>query len=267
MYLPSYHGDVKLTRKGEEQTELRAFLLTPPERQAMELLRKRAVRKGRLGGKPWASPDSFLPLLSEGYQSAAGVTVLLDAPILAVHAVLAPALRPERKLLCAERLADGRIEEISWQADPEALPETGPYRTPAPEPAAAPPTPPTKAATVARPTVGCPMPDFGQAEIRATAVLCEFLTPEQLRDYEREGCFLVTGIDSGHRYAVIHRNWATAFSEYGGRQLYDLDERAAKCIHDWEVPAPEEMLAILLHLRCPGQERYLRHLHDLEATA
>ncbi len=274
VYLPSFHGDVKLSRKDEGTTELRAFQLTAGEQAGMEVLRKRALRN--VPGFPrWAEPEAFLPLRSNAYQMKEGVTVLLRAPILKVHAVLAPALRPDRQLLTAERREDGRLVEISWRADgPEKddLPAGGAFRTPAEDlpgatPAPAAPPKPKVAATVARPTTGCPMPDFGQADVRATEVLVQFLTAQQLADYRREGAFLVTGIDSGHQYAVIHRERPDTMARYGGRQLFDFDEHRELCIHDWLVPPAEEMLALLLHLRVPGQERYLRYLHDQEHTA
>ena len=44
--------------------------------------------------------------------------------------------------------------------------------------------------------------------------------------------------------------------------LYDLDERRPWCVHDWDVPAPEEMLGLLVHLSIPGREKYLRDLPE-----
>lgn len=39
------------------------------------------------------------------------------------------------------------------------------------------------------------------------------------------------------------------------------DEGVAYCVHDWSVPAAEEMLAIHLLLKLPGYEGELRFLH------
>lgn len=260
-FLPSYFGDIRLTREGEALTELRAFQLTPQEREAMATLRERALRPRGLG-KPWATAEDFATLEHESYRTEGGVRILLRAPIEKVQALLAKALRPDRQLLSVVRFAGGQIEEI--RTEPKDS-QDGEPKLPAP----APPAPqPEKAATVARPTVGCPLPDFGDAaELRATAVLAAFLSPEQLADYRRHGLFVSEGADSGHRYMVIHRERPELLRRYGGRQLYDLDARVPLCIHDWEVPAPEEMLALHLHLQIPGQERYLRHLADQAHTS
>jgi len=45
-----------------------------------------------------------------------------------------------------------------------------------------------------------------------------------------------------------------------GRQLYDLEEKRALCVHDWDLPPAEEMLALHLCLSLPGQEKYVRSL-------
>jgi len=42
------------------------------------------------------------------------------------------------------------------------------------------------------------------------------------------------------------------------RSLFDVDEHMAYCVHDWEVPAAEEMLALHAFLSVPGLESYLR---------
>ena len=36
----------------------------------------------------------------------------------------------------------------------------------------------------------------------------------------------------------------------------------AFCVHDWTVPASEEMLALHLFLTMPGREHYLRDIPD-----
>jgi hypothetical protein len=41
-----------------------------------------------------------------------------------------------------------------------------------------------------------------------------------------------------------------------------MDERLPMCVHDWEVPAPEELLALFVHLSLPGLEQYVRSISD-----
>lgn len=198
-----------------------------------------------------------------------GVTITLAASVKQVHAVLAKALKPNREILTAARFADGKIEEVrgrerSAEGDEVHAVEVDEAPENKTETELAPPakTKPEKAVTVAAPTIGCPMPDFGEADVRASRVLAAFLTPEQVRDYEKFGAFVVTGADTGRRYMIAHRNVPHALRQCGSRQLYDLEEKRPLCVHDWTVPAPEEMLAIALCVTLPGRERLVRALPE-----
>ena len=53
-------------------------------------------------------------------------------------------------------------------------------------------------------------------------------------------------------------------SAVSSRSLYDIDERMPFCVHDWEVPAAEELLGLLVHIQIPGLERYVRNMPDRE---
>ena len=121
---------------------------------------------------------------------------------------------------------------------------------------------PKEGVTVAAPTIGCPMPDFARAEVRATRVLEAFLDPEQLEDYCAEGRFMVVGADTGHRYLLAHREQPHLLAQMGGRQVFDLDAGFPICVHDWTVPAAEELLTLKLMLTLPGNERYVRSLTE-----
>jgi hypothetical protein len=107
------------------------------------------------------------------------------------------------------------------------------------------------------------------------------------------------GHETGHRYLVTSRNARGRLAKTDGRSLYDLDEPRwsarilrrldavgalvdvapdanihharvdvrscagrAFCVHDWTVPASEEMLALHLFLTMPGREHYLRDIPD-----
>lgn len=122
---------------------------------------------------------------------------------------------------------------------------------------------PEKAATVAEPTKGCPAPAFEEASIRASRVLEAFLTEEQIEDYRRYGGFVATGADTGHRYMIANRERPNLTSRYHSRSLYDLDMQLPLCVHDWTVPAPEEMLALMLCVSLPGKESAVRSLSDV----
>lgn len=133
---------------------------------------------------------------------------------------------------------------------------------------------PTAGATVAQPVNGCPMPDFPEADIRASRVLETFLSPEQLRDYRTTGGFVVRGADTGRRYLVCNRERPGLMRRQGTsmglgsgsfRQLFDLDQNRALCVHDWTVPPPEEMLALMLCLTLPGREEKMLRLPEMDA--
>ncbi len=261
--IPSFHGDIQLEKEGAERTQLRAFELTASEEKAMDALRSRAVST-KLRRK-WAKNSDFLPLTNSAYRTPAGVTIHLNAPIEEVQKVLAKALKPERKLLTAVRFTDGRVEEVhSNVVKPSTAlakvekTETKPKKPKKEEK-------PAIATTVARPVNGCPMPDFPQADIRATRVLETFLNPDQIDDYRKTGAFITIGADSGHRYMICNRTRPNLMrSQLGGRQLWDMEEKRPICVHDWSVPPPEEMLALHLCLSLPEHEAELLSLPEID---
>lgn len=219
-------------------------------------LRLRATKK-TFGRKPWATEADFAPVSNAQYRTKAGLTISLNAKIEEVQAVIAKALKPTRNLLSAVRFMNGKIEEIRHAQSAEG--EVEPV-LPAVE------KEPVAAATVAKPTIGCPMPDFPEADIRASRVLEAFLDPFQIKEYQRFGAFTAEGVDSGHRYMIANRERPQMLKACEGRQLYDLEERRALCVHDWDVPPAEEMLGLLLCLVIPGQEKYVRSLPETFAT-
>jgi len=190
----------------------------------------------------------------------------LDAPIAEVAKALARLMKPTRHTISVVKTLNGKIEEINgWTV--VAPNDIGPpHRTPAPanpdalvEKTPKPGEEPVAAATVAKPTQGCPAPDFVRAEIKARAVLDVFLTDEQREDFRKYNRFVSMGAYTGHRYMITSRHARDELAQFQ-RSLYDLDERRPYCVHDWVVPAAEEMLALHLMLQVPAHEPYLRHL-------
>jgi hypothetical protein len=188
-----------------------------------------------------------------------------------VQEFLQKQLKPHRKQVSAVRFANGHVEQlteatlqvIDTQAEPEV---TQAVDTPAPVPKEKKKPEPTAAVTVAQPVRGCPAPDFDDVEVRASRVLKAFLTPDQVEDFERRQQFVAIGVDTGHRYLLTSRHAPRALAQYGHRTLYDMDERLPMCVHDWEVPAPEELLALFVHLSLPGLEQYVRSIPDREGV-
>jgi len=224
-YLPSFYGDIRLTTQGSA-TEIEWENLTPTEREALETL----SRKWPIG-----------TISSKG-------SATLEKPIAKVENVLARAMKRGRKLLTAVTFAGGRIEEVHrGDGEVSALARVADKAK--------------AAVTVAQPTVGCPRPEFEKAEVRATEVLREFLTPEQLADFDRDQRFIVVGADSGHRYMLISRQ-SPKLRDFGGRSVYDVTEGRPVCVHDWLVPASEELLELSLFLSLPAREKYVRSLPE-----
>jgi hypothetical protein len=227
-YLPSLYGDIRLTAQGNS-TEIEWENLSPNERAALSTLGKKF-----------------------GFEVGADVRKIVVAkPIAKIEAVLSKAMKRGRKLLSAVVFKGGSIEEIHRVEDGE------PTAT-AIERAA-----PAAAVTVAAPTIGCPIPEFERAEVRATRVLKAFLTEQQLADFERTESFLVTGADTGHKYVLTSRHAAAErLAKVGGRSVFDVDQGYPICVHDWMVPAAEELLELKLFLELPGREGYARQLEE-----
>jgi hypothetical protein len=224
-YLPSLYGDIRLTAQANE-TEVEWEKLSPSEREALTALGKK---------------------FSVTVDAASGHLVV-PKPIDKVEAVLSSAMKRGRKLLSAVVFANGRVEEIRRLAEGESESKEMKKELVRPDPVKA-------AVTVAAPTVGCPVPEFERAEIRATRVLTVFLTPSQRNDFERTQSFLVTGGDSGHRYVLTSRHASKErLAKVQGRSVFDVDRKTAICVHDWVVPAAEELLELALFLQLPGHE-------------
>lgn len=238
--VPSFYGDIRLTATSSKTCTLLAEKLTPQERGALAVLEPKARSKG------WISPESSF---EQGETAIA-------APIGKVSILLAKALKAERTVVSAVRFSDGKIEEVSEGTfDAEAaLPKAKVVAS----------AKPAVAASVAAPVRGYPAPDFVNAELKAAEVLSHFLDDGQFDDFQRYNRFISRGVDTGHRYMVTSRHARSELAGYQ-RTLYDLDEDRPLCVHDWVVPAAEEMLSLHLLLQLPGWESYLRQdTHDLD---
>jgi hypothetical protein len=233
LFLPSMYGDVKLTAQGR-LTEVEWESLSPSEREAMTAL-----------GKKYGvdtTPDAG--------------KVIVDKPIDKVESLLAKAMKRGRKLLTAVVFQNGRIEELHRASDGDGEAAISKVVDTVKDAAKA-------AVTVAEPTQGCPVPEFERADVRATRVLRAFLTPRQLEDFDRTQSFLVVGGDTGRRYVLTSRQAPRdRLARVGGRSVFDLDRGEAICVHDWVVPAAEELLELKLFLELPDRERYVNTLAD-----
>ena len=258
-YLPTFYGDIQLKSLGRSATLVTFNGLTPQEKLALRALCERAVQK-TLTKARWAEPSAVEKL---SLDSGDAQYVELAGSILDVQKVLEKPLKPGRKQVSVVKFSGGKVEEINestiglvvTDAAAETVSET---TTPAKK---EPKKETAVATTVAAPVRGCPAPDFAEAELRATAVLKAFLDPQQIEDFNRYNGFIAVGADTGHRYMLTSRNARSALAKYQ-RTLFDLDEQNPCCVHDWDVPAAEELLGIYAHLSVPGLEGYLRTLPE-----
>jgi len=225
LFLPSMYGDIRLTAQGPT-TEVEWENLSPSERLAMTALgEKFSVDTAPSTGK-----------------------VVVPKPVQKVEALVSKAMKRGRKLLTAVVFKNGKVEELHrsehGEVDVKSIEKVADK--------------PVAAVTVAAPALSCPVPEFERAQVRATRVLRQFLSPAQLADFEKTQQFLVVGADSGHRYVLTSRQApAAVLDKMGGRTVYDCDRGHAVCVHDWTVPAAEELLGIAMFLQVPGRERHV----------
>jgi hypothetical protein len=219
----------------------------------MEVFRRKAL-KGGMVFKPWATPETFPHILETICRSEAGMKVRLQAPIVKVANYLSSRLKPNRSQLSVVKFGNGRLEEYRTPPAPAVVPSK--IETPA-VPVAA-----VAATTVAVPDKGCPVPEFAKAELRATRVLEAFLDPGQLEDFRRTNQFVTIGQDTGRRYLLTSRMKKDKAPKVISRTLFDLDLNQPVCVHDWEVPAAEELLGLHLFLSLPGWESWMLELPE-----
>jgi len=252
-FLPSFYGDIRLERVSNQETRLILVGLSSTEKIAVKALLTEARRTG-ITKSQWADERTLDKI---DIDALVEQQLILMAPIQKVQKVLEKPMKPGRDSLSVVRYSNGRIEEltdkvmglIEQEAD-EPDEETEKKKPKA-----------TAAVTVAQPTLGCPAPDFAAVELRANRVLEAFLTPQQLSDFRTENAFVAVGVDTGHKYVITSRNAPTKLMAHH-RSLYDLTQGMPLCVHDWTVPAAEEMLTLALFLQTPGREAYLRSIPD-----
>ncbi len=251
LYIHSFYGDVRLERVSAKETRVVVAKATPLEQTALNALVKHAVKK------TWLDESA-----AGAFLATADGSFILRAGVLAIQKNLAKALKPGRDVITVVQFADGKMQEIVEASTDDAARAEAPSTSVAPASAPAPETAlvPAKAAAVSKPYLGCPAPAFAQAELRANRVLEAFLTPEQKEDFRAHDCFMTIGAATGHRYMVTSRHAPAQLHRYGGRTLFDMDDDTALCVHDWEVPPAEEMLALHLLASLPHHELYLRRL-------
>jgi len=296
-YFPANYGDIRLEAVDENRTKVIWFRLTAEERKAMEGLKKSSTTRRRL--KRWATPDDWANIGEAAFSLGDPTerSIELRAPLTDVGGVLTRVLRTDREQVHVMRIGDGKIEEFRGfeagapeeseaevvdleakkQEKTDASEAAAQEKADEPEETALARTgtdggvpavvakedkAPVKAATVKKPRLGCPVPTFDEVKTRATRVLQAFLNPEQVEDFNRHQRFVTRGADTGHLYMLTSRNAPDEIKNYGSRCVFDLDDNRAYCVHDYDVPAEEELLALHCLLSMPGYENWARAMPD-----
>ena len=61
---------------------------------------------------------------------------------------------------------------------------------------------------------------------------------------------------------VTSRNAPDELKNFGARCVFDLDENRSYCVHDYDIPAEEELLTLHCLLSVPGYENWARAMRD-----
>jgi len=257
-YLPSWYGDIRLRVIDEAHTRVQITTLTKGELAALHALKDRSLQKGLIR-KAWATERAWASMPDEAFVVGSGQTyeVTLKAPIVAIERFLTRQLRGKTNTVSVMITDQGNLYEIKMPDPDEEETNVLPFRRQGGEEVEE----PDAATTVRKPAVGCPAPNFQHAIFRATDVLRKFLTPEQIQDYERHQRFVTVGARTGHRYMLTSRHVCSTRGNHF-RTVYDLDEGRALCIHDWGIPAPEELLTMHVMLSLPSGENHVRALPE-----
>lgn len=232
-YVPSFHGDFRLTAGDDEATsKLLVMAPTPHEIQLLNGFLSKAHKK------KWSSEL----LTTDDVNDTR--TIVLKAPLAQTGPLLVRATKPADRTLTAVSYKDGRLE----------VAETGQLETFVAKVAKDKDAKEAKAVSVSRPTPCCPRCEVGSIA-PARDVLLAFLSPQEHADWAAHRAIIVRGGKSGHRYLLAHRNSPTAARL--GKICYDLDDHFVLHFHQTEVPPEEEILAAKLILE--HREPWLRN--------
>lgn len=147
--------------------------------------------------------------------------IILPADFAEVHKKFLKVFKAGKGIISAVKFKEGKIEVVK---ELPAKFETG--------------------VSVEKPRRGCPLPTLLEhAEIRAQAVLQEFLSGQQWSDFERYKALIARGNYSGNPYLITSR-WNPNCQQYG--VLYCLPTQRRICASLEDIPPAEEVLAMKL---------------------
>ncbi len=218
MYYTSNYGDVNIEQIGDNVILKTTSLTTIEEKLIKHLLTK--------------YEDKILELKDTDGSLENKEFTIQNIKLADVHKVMTKILKKDKPILTALKFKDGKIEvteELKDKDTEEAI--TG--------------------ATVEKPHRHCPVPSFMETEFRASQVLKEFLTDQQLKDFEHHRQIVCKGNYSGKNYLITSR-WSPKISTYG--QIFDLVTNELICANCNELPPSEELLSLKLMIEHKERE-------------
>lgn len=209
IYFPSNFGDINIEQNNENVMLSTVNLTVHEEKILKEIVKKFYHDKAK---EPVKSYENT-------------IIILANTKIEDVHKFMIKKLKKNKPTLTAIKLRDGNLE-LADNITEEHIKKSD------------------KAITTEKPRRGCPMPEMTMVkEVRASNILKEFLTEEQLKDFTEHKSFVSIGNYTKHPYLIISR-WNPKIEEFG--QVYDLVEKYTLCISCKDIPPSEEMLAMKL---------------------
>ncbi len=209
-YFPSTFGDINI-----EQSEKNVILSTVDLTVHEEETLKEIILK-------------FHGKIKEPVRTYENTKIIIENVKLEdVHKFMMKKLKRNKATLTAIKLKDGKLELVD-----EIKPEHEKIAK--------------SAVTTEKPRRGCPMPEMTlQKEVNAQIVLKEFLTNQQIEDFNNHKSFISVGNFTKHPYLITSR-WSPKVEKYG--QVYDLVDKHMICTSCKEIPPAEEMLAMKLSI-------------------
>lgn len=213
IYFPSTFGDINIKTEGShcQHVILTTTNLTVSEEETLKEILKKFKSKV-------IKYDDILKYENEVFE-------ISHTKIEDVHKFMIKKLKKNKATLTAIKLKDGKLELVD-EIKPEHKEKAD------------------KGVTTEKPRRGCPMPSVTeQKEVRASEVLKEFLTQQQIDDFNKYRSFISIGNYTHHPYLVTSR-WSPKVEEFG--QVYDLVHKHRVCTSCKEIPPSEEMLSMKL---------------------
>jgi len=207
-YFPSTFGDLNIEQDNKNVILSTVDLTVNEEETLKEIINK------------------FAGKIKEPIRSYENTKVIIEnVKIEDMHKFMIKKLKKNKATLTAIKLKDGKLELVD-EIKPEHEEKAD------------------SAVTTSKPSRGCPMPEMTlQKEVRASTVLKEFLTQQQIEDFNKHKSFISVGNHTHHPYLITSR-WSSTIEKYG--QVYDLVDKYRLCTSCKEIPPSEEMLSMKL---------------------